>query len=218
MAYTGNKVFNIFINSANRSINDKSYDFTVYFESDEIIINPNEGVNINVASFSLLNSMYNVNEFTENNKFKLREIMGHHHIDTVITIPFGNYSVYTYMDQLNIQLSGKIQVSYNVATNTWTTRSVTNLPTTFGTDASLCHTCSTYNAAGDDDFIYLIGNNASIFYRYSIVGDSWVASPTTIASCNSTSGAGCAIIWMPMTRKTNNALQHNLPFLTQDLI
>ena len=70
MAYTGNKVFNIFINSANRSINDKSYDFTVYFESDEIIINPNEGVNINVVSFSLLNSMYNVNEFTENNKFK----------------------------------------------------------------------------------------------------------------------------------------------------
>ncbi len=125
MAYTGNKVFNIFINSANRSINDKSYDFTVYFESDEIIINPNEGVNINVVSFSLLNSMYNVNEFTENNKFKLREIMDNHHIDTVITIPFGNYSVYTYMDQLNIQLSGKIQVSYNVATNTYNYTNIT---------------------------------------------------------------------------------------------
>ncbi len=84
-----------------------------------MIVNPNEGVDVNVVSFSLLNSMYNVNEFTENNKFKLREIMGHHHTDTFIIIPFGNYSVYTYMEQLNIQLSGKIQVSYNVATNTY---------------------------------------------------------------------------------------------------
>ncbi len=55
--------------------------------------------------------MYNFNEFTENNKFKSREIMEHHHIDTVITIPFGNCSVYTSMEQLNLQLSGKIQVS-----------------------------------------------------------------------------------------------------------
>ncbi len=43
MAYTGNKVFNIFINSAKRSINEKIYDFTVFFDSDEIIDNPNEG-------------------------------------------------------------------------------------------------------------------------------------------------------------------------------
>ncbi len=38
MTYTGNKVFNIFINSVNRSINDKSYDFTVYYESDEFFL------------------------------------------------------------------------------------------------------------------------------------------------------------------------------------
>ena len=68
---TGNKVFNIFINSANRSVNDKSYDLTVYFDSDEIIVNPNEGVNVNVVSFSMLNSMYNVNQNTGNNKFIL---------------------------------------------------------------------------------------------------------------------------------------------------
>ncbi len=48
------KVFHIFIDSANRSINDKSCDFTVYFESDEIIVNPIEGVNVNVVFFSLL--------------------------------------------------------------------------------------------------------------------------------------------------------------------
>ncbi len=69
--------------------------------------------------------MCNVNEFTENNKFKLREIIRHHHTDTFITIPFGNDSVYTYMEQLNIQLSGKIQVSYNVATNTYKHTNIT---------------------------------------------------------------------------------------------
>ena len=52
MSYTGNKVFNIFINSANRSSTDKTYDFTIYFDNDEILINPNEGVNVNVVSFN----------------------------------------------------------------------------------------------------------------------------------------------------------------------
>ena len=125
MSYTGNKVFNIFINSANRSSTDKTYDFTIYFDNDEILINPNEGVNVNVVSFSLLNSMYNVNEFTENNKFKLRQYISNHHTDTFITIPFGNYSVYTFMEQLNILLSGKIKVSYNIATNTYTYTNIT---------------------------------------------------------------------------------------------
>ena len=125
MSYTGNKVFNIFINSANRSSTDKTYDFTIYFDNDEISINPNEGVNVNVVSFSMLNSMYNVNEFTENNKFKLRQYIANHHTDTFITIPFGNYSVYTFMEQLNILLSGKIKVSYNIATNTYTYTNIT---------------------------------------------------------------------------------------------
>ncbi len=41
MSYTGNKVLNIFINSANRSLVDKSYDFNIYFDNDEINVNPN---------------------------------------------------------------------------------------------------------------------------------------------------------------------------------
>ena len=71
MTNTGNKVYNIFINSANRSSTDKPYDFSVFFDNDEITVNGNEGVNINIASFSLLNSMYNVNEYTKNNTFLL---------------------------------------------------------------------------------------------------------------------------------------------------
>lgn len=121
MAYTGNKVFNIFINSANRSSSEKSYDFTIFFDNDEIIINPNEGVNVNVVSFSILNSMYNINQHTGNNKFVLLRDEG---ITETITIPYGNYSVYTFMEQLNSLLSGLVKVSYNVATNTYTYKNI----------------------------------------------------------------------------------------------
>lgn len=62
----GSMVFNIFINSEffSRSSNEKSCDFSIVFHRDEIIINPNEEVNVNAVSFSLLNSMCNINEFT----------------------------------------------------------------------------------------------------------------------------------------------------------
>jgi hypothetical protein len=123
MTNTGNKVYNIFINSANRSLTDKTYDFTLFLENDEIIVNNNEGVNINVASFSLLNSMYNVNQHTQNNTFLLHN--NFLNSDTIITIPYGNYNVYTLLNQLNILLSGTINIAYNVATNTYTYTNLT---------------------------------------------------------------------------------------------
>lgn len=117
---TDNKVYNVFINSANRGINETAYDFTIFFDSDEIIVNQNEGVNINVVSFSLLNSMYNVNN--NNHQFKIRH---QNHTELTVSIPFGNYNVYTLRDELNNQMIGKISVSYNVATNTYTYKNLT---------------------------------------------------------------------------------------------
>ena len=118
MTNSGNKTYNIFINSANRSPIEKPYDFSVFFDNDEIMVNANEGVHINVVSFSLLNSMYNVNKYTKNNTFLLN--------DTTLTIPYGNYNVYTLLNQLNILLSGVITVSYNVATNSYTYTNTTS--------------------------------------------------------------------------------------------
>ena len=118
MSYTGNKVYNIFINSANRSSLEKTYDFNLFFDNDELIVNYNEGVNVSVVSFSLLNSMYNVNQYTSNNTFTLQNITLS--TNTTITIPYGNYNVFTLQNQLNTLLSGSISVSYNVATNTYT--------------------------------------------------------------------------------------------------
>ena len=122
MAINGNKVYNIYISSANKSANDKPYDFTIFFDNDEIMVEKNEGVNVNIVSFSLLNSMYNVNQYSRNNIFTLHNISLNS--DTTITIPYGNYSVYTLMNQLNVLLSGIITVSYNVATNTYTYKNI----------------------------------------------------------------------------------------------
>ena len=67
-----------------------------------------------VVSFSMLNSMYNVNQCSSNNTFVLVGSSG----NTNITIPYGNYNVYTLLNQLNSLLSPYInlKVSYNVAT------------------------------------------------------------------------------------------------------
>jgi hypothetical protein len=118
MSYTGNKVYNIFINSANRNVIEKNYDFNLFFDNDELMINPNEGVNVSVVSFSLLNAMYNVNQYTGNNTFILyNNTLA---TSTTITIPYGNYNVYTLQLQLNTSLSGFISVNYNLATNSYT--------------------------------------------------------------------------------------------------
>ena len=119
---SGNKVYNIFINSANRGGQDKIYDFDLCFDTDEIIVKPNEGVNVSVVSFSMMNSMYNVNKYTQNNSFILRNKTAS--TNTTIYIPYGNYNVYTFMAQLNNLLNGIITITYNIATNTYTYKNI----------------------------------------------------------------------------------------------
>lgn len=114
-----NRVHNLYISSANRNSNDKTYDFKLYFNNNEIVLNPNEGVNISVVGFSLLNSMYNVNQNSSNNVFLLKNTTTN--MTNTITIPYGNYSVYTLSQQLNTLINTySIKVDYNIATNTYT--------------------------------------------------------------------------------------------------
>lgn len=138
------KKFNFFISSKNRDKNEKVYDFNVYL-NNQIIVGKNEGININVMSFSMLNSMYNVNSITKNNTFTIRRtnldgITGI--IDTLIAIPFGNYSVITLRDSINSLLisSGvsNISVSYNIPTNTFTFQN-SNLTYKWFIIPSLCY-------------------------------------------------------------------------------
>ena len=120
------KKFNIFISSKNRDRNEKIYDFNLYLRN-QILVGKNEGININVMSFSMLNSMYNVNSITKNNTFIIRrtDLDGISNIiETTITIPFGNYSVITLRDVINSLLVSSslsnISLSYNIPTNTYT--------------------------------------------------------------------------------------------------
>ena len=83
---------------------------------------PNEAVNINVVSFSILNSMYNVNQYTNNSSFVLQK---NNTENIIVNIPYGNYSVYSLRDQLNLLMNGLISVVYNVATNTYTYKNLT---------------------------------------------------------------------------------------------
>ncbi len=82
---------------------------------------------------------------------------------------------------------------YDIANNTWVSRAaVSGLSSQWGTDAVLVHTCTSYNTAGNDDYIYLIGNSSTTWYRYSISANTWTTmTPALPASALS----GCGLIW-----------------------
>jgi hypothetical protein len=83
---------------------------------------------------------------------------------------------------------------FSESTLTWTARAVTNLAASLGTDAHMVHTDSTVHASGNDDFIYLVGNGATPFYRYSIAGNTWSVMANAVTG---SVGAGGTIAWMP---------------------
>jgi hypothetical protein len=61
---------------------------------------------------------------------------------------------------------------------------------------------SVYSIEGNDDFLYLLGNNAVTMYRYSISGNSWsTLSPT--AARGSATGLGFTANWVGKTDDTN---------------
>lgn len=54
---------------------------------------------------------------------------------------------------------------------------------------------STYSIEGNDDFLYLIGNNAVAMYRYSITSNSWTTLSPTAARA-AAPGAACSLDWV----------------------
>ena len=137
-----NKTYNLYINSSNRSKQEYPYNFSIFINDDEILASPNQVLNINVAGFYMMNSMYNVNSNSSNNTFELekQELDGTVISTDTITIPFGNYSFFTLKEQLNQLLVSKIQLTYNIATNTYTYTNIDNLHKYFITP----HLCSKF--------------------------------------------------------------------------
>lgn len=89
----------IYISSKNRSSNENIYDFNVIL-NNPIIVNRNQGINISVVNFSMLNTDYNLKGLS----FAIQEI---HYIPspyfttTIINIPDGNYNYQTLINFLN---------------------------------------------------------------------------------------------------------------------
>lgn len=96
----------IYINSKNRISSEKIYNFNVIL-NNPIIVNKNQGINLSVDYFSMMNTDYNLKGIS----FKVDEV----DIGTTTytyNIPDGNYSYQSLMEYLNSVLIGKIKVEY----------------------------------------------------------------------------------------------------------
>ena len=109
------KTITSFIKSNNRGSNEKPYDFTIDYPDGILTCNGDEYMEINVVSFDMINTMYNI--YSYNNQFIIRRGTE----DTTYTIPVGNYSVKTFMDIMKALINDPhITITYNTAQNTYT--------------------------------------------------------------------------------------------------
>ena len=88
----------IYISSKNRNSNEDIHKFNVIL-NNPIIVNRNQGINISVVGFSMLNTDYNL----RNCQFYLNQynLNGSYIITYIYDIPDGNYSYLTLMNFLN---------------------------------------------------------------------------------------------------------------------
>ena len=109
-----------FISSANRQQQEDIYNFSIDYPDGILSCNSNEFMEINVLSFDMSNTMYNIS--TNNNTFEMIT----NGVTQIKTIPSGNYSVKTFMGQLNNLIDNdEIKIIYNEAQNTYTFRKIT---------------------------------------------------------------------------------------------
>jgi hypothetical protein len=112
------KTITSFIKSSNRATNEKSYNFSIDYPDGILTCGSDEYMEINVISFDMINTMYNIND--NNNQFIIRYSVG----DITYTIPVGNYSVKTFMATIagliKDDTEDNIIISYNTAQNTYT--------------------------------------------------------------------------------------------------
>ena len=110
------KTITSFIKSSNRQSNENSYNFSIDYPDGVLTCNSDEYMEINVISFDMINTMYNI--YSSNNQFIIRETG---EVDITYTIPIGNYSVKTFMAMMSGLINNvNIIISYNTAQNTYT--------------------------------------------------------------------------------------------------
>ena len=109
------KTITSFIKSSNRRSNETAYNLSIDYPDGILTCNSNEYIEINVVSFDMINTMYNI--YSSNNQFIIRRGT----TDTTYTIPEGNYSVKTFMaTMIGLINDPHITIAYNTAQNTYT--------------------------------------------------------------------------------------------------
>lgn len=109
------KTITSFIKSSNRRSNETAYNLSIDYPDGILTCNSNEYIEINVVSFDMINTMYNI--YSNNNQFIIRRGI----TDTTYTIPEGNYSVKTFMATImGLIDDGHLTMAYNTAQNTYT--------------------------------------------------------------------------------------------------
>ena len=107
----------LYISSKNRDSSDKKYNFRVNL-NNPIVCNSNEGINVSVIGFSMLNTDYNCKGLT----FSFQEIHFapiNYSILHTVNIPDGNYNYLSLVDLLNSKFLGMVSVSYIRERNTF---------------------------------------------------------------------------------------------------
>lgn len=110
---------NVFISSKNRDSNSTPYNYTCKLPDDLIRCNQSQGIKINIISFDMVNSMYNIN--SHNNHFQLitTDLNGGNQLIYNYYIPDGNYSVVDLKNWINSNNNFMI-ITYNTITNKYT--------------------------------------------------------------------------------------------------
>lgn len=113
---TDKNIINVFISSKNRDNNSKPYLYNCYLPDNMIVCEPSQGIRMNIISFDMVNSMYNMN--SQNNFFQLIEtdLNGDNPSINYITIPEGNYNVLEIMNFINANNS-IMNISYDKISN-----------------------------------------------------------------------------------------------------
>ena len=87
------KYRNLFINSTNKNGNSTNYNYNLDIPEYNIKCNEDETISLAITNFNTNNVFYNINN--TNNYFLFKTIEGGVTTTTTLTLPIGNYDVYT---------------------------------------------------------------------------------------------------------------------------
>jgi len=156
-------IINVFISSKNRDTNSTPYNFNCYFPDNLIVCNPNQGIKMNIISFDIVNSMYNIN--IHNNTFDIIEtdLDGDNAIVHTFTITEGNYNVLDLQNYINAN-NLLIELSYDNIQNKFIYTTNNNLKFIF-IDVKKA---GAYLGFDNNDYIQ-INNNMKSYNKLNIV-------------------------------------------------